>query len=160
MVWGETCRWAAILSDAAFVSVVYITVKIPWVQRLSQYLEGQWDYPSQIRILLYLTRFCIWRQVRYPLYGPWHRASAARVPRQVLPQGAKTRVRGFANIQNFALRAHCVHGIPWEQARQGAWQGGSSPCGKHFASGTSRVKNHFPLAKTSVLVFHNFSDGC
>ena len=23
------------------------------------------------------------------------------------------RVRVFANIQNFALRAHCVHGIPY-----------------------------------------------
>ena len=32
---------------------------------------------------------------------------AAHVPRQV-PQGAKTRVRVFADIQNFALRAHCV----------------------------------------------------
>ena len=40
------------------------------------------------------------------------RARAARVPRQVLPQGAKTRVRVFANIQNFAMRAHYVHGIP------------------------------------------------
>ena len=30
---------------------------------------------------------------------------AARVPRQVLPQGAKTRVRGFADMQNFAPRA-------------------------------------------------------
>ena len=26
-MWGETCRWATILSDAVFVSVVYITVK-------------------------------------------------------------------------------------------------------------------------------------
>ena len=111
-MWGETCRWAAILSDAAFVSVLYITVKIPWVQRVSQYLEGQLDYPSQIRILLYLTRFWIRCQVRYPSYGPWHRARAARVPRQVLPQGAKTRARVFADTQNFALRAHCVHGIP------------------------------------------------
>ena len=91
-MWGETCRWAAILSDPAFVSMVYITVKIPWVQQLSQYLEGQWDYPSQIRILLYLTQFCIRCKVRYPLYGPWHCARATRVLRQVLPQGAKTRV--------------------------------------------------------------------
>ena len=111
-MWGETCRWAAILSDPTFVSVVYITVKIPWVQWLSQYLEGQWDYPSQIRILLYLTQFCIRRQVRYPSYGPWHRARAVRVLRKVLPQGAKTRVQVFAHIQNFALRVHCVHGIP------------------------------------------------
>ena len=33
---------------------------------------------------------------------------AAHVPRQMLPQGAKTRVRVFADIQNFALCAHCV----------------------------------------------------
>ena len=99
-MWGKTCRWATILSDPAFASVVYTTVKIPWVQRLSQYLEGQWDYPSQIRILLYLTQFCIRRQVCYPSYGPWHRARAARVPCQVLPKGAKTRVRVFADIQN------------------------------------------------------------
>ena len=83
-------------------------VKIPWDKRLSQYLEGQWDYPSQIRILLHFTQFCIRRQVRYPSYGPWHRTRAARMPRQVLPQGAKTRVRVFADIQNFALCAHCV----------------------------------------------------
>ena len=37
---------------------------------------------------------------------------AACVPRQVLRQGAKTRVPVFADIQNFALCAHCVHGIP------------------------------------------------
>ena len=48
---------------------------------------------------------------------------AAHAPRQVLHQGAKTRVRVLADIQNFALcaqcvctacapRAHCVHGIP------------------------------------------------
>ena len=36
------------------------------------------------------------------------RARAACVPRQVLPQGAKTRVRVFADIQNFALCVHCV----------------------------------------------------
>ena len=37
---------------------------------------------------------------------------AARVPRQVLPQGAKTRVRVFADIQNFALRArHSLKGV-------------------------------------------------
>ena len=34
---------------------------------------------------------------------------AARVPRQVLPQGAKTRVRVFADKQNFALRARHSH---------------------------------------------------
>ena len=37
---------------------------------------------------------------------------AAHMPRQVLPQGAKTRVRVFADIQNVALRAHCV-GTAW-----------------------------------------------
>ena len=111
-MWGETCRWAAVLSDPAFISVVCITVKIPWVQRLLQYLEGQWDYPSQSRILLYLTQFCIRHQVCYPSYGPWHRARAAPLPRQVLPQGAKTSARVFANIQNFALCVQCMHGIP------------------------------------------------
>ena len=40
------------------------------------------------------------------------RARAARVLHQVLPQGAKTRVQVFADIQNLALCAHCVHGIP------------------------------------------------
>ena len=40
------------------------------------------------------------------------RARATRMPRQVLTLGAKTRIRVFADIQNFALRAHCVHGIP------------------------------------------------
>ena len=53
-MWGETCRWASILSDPALVSVVYIAVKIPWVRRLSQYLEGQWDYggvPCAVRAL-------------------------------------------------------------------------------------------------------------
>ena len=68
---GRNCCWVVILWDPALVSVVYIGVKIPWVCQLSQYLEGQWDYPSQIRILLYLTELCIRRQVRYPLYGPW-----------------------------------------------------------------------------------------
>ena len=29
------------------------------------------------------------------------------------PQGAKTRVQVFADIQNFALRAHCVYGISY-----------------------------------------------
>ena len=29
------------------------------------------------------------------------------------------RVRVFADIQNFALRAHCVHGIPKEPAQFG-----------------------------------------
>ena len=29
-----------------------------------------------------------------------------------LSKGAKSRVRVFADIQNFALCAHCVHGIP------------------------------------------------
>ena len=43
---GETCHWAAILSDPALVSVVYIAVKIPWVQRLTQYLEGAMGPPS------------------------------------------------------------------------------------------------------------------
>ena len=33
---------------------------------------------------------------------------AVRVPRQVLPQGSKTRVQVFADIQNFAPCAHCV----------------------------------------------------
>ena len=28
--------------------MVYIAVKIPWIRWLSQYLEGQWNYPSQI----------------------------------------------------------------------------------------------------------------
>ena len=91
-MWGETCRWAAIMLDTMFASVVYNNVKIPWVQRLSQYLERQWDYPSQICILLYLTQFCIRRQVCYPSHGPWHRACAVCVPHQVLPEGAKTRV--------------------------------------------------------------------
>ena len=36
------------LSDLALDSVVYIAVKIPWVRQLLQYLEGQWEYPSQI----------------------------------------------------------------------------------------------------------------
>ena len=40
-MWGQTCRWAAI-------------------RQLSQYLEGQWDYPSQI-----------YSHLRYPSYGPW-----------------------------------------------------------------------------------------
>ena len=40
------------------------------------------------------------------------RACAARVPRQVLPQGAKTWVRVFANIQNLAVRAHSMYNIP------------------------------------------------
>ena len=31
-----------------------------------------------------------------------------------LGKGAETRVRVFADIQNFALRAHCLHGIPSE----------------------------------------------
>ena len=42
---GQTCRWAAILSDPALVSVVYIAGKIPWVRRLSQYLEGAMGPP-------------------------------------------------------------------------------------------------------------------
>ena len=104
-MWGATCYWASVLSDPAFVSVVYITVMILWVQQLSQYLEGQWDHPSQIRIVLYHTQFCIRRQVPYPSYGPWHRAHTTHVPCQVLPQGAKTRVRVFADIQTFAQRA-------------------------------------------------------
>ena len=29
-------------------------------------------------------------------------------------KGAKTRVQVFADIQNFALRAHCMHGIPFD----------------------------------------------
>ena len=40
------------------------------------------------------------------------RARAVRVLRQVLPQGAKTRVRVFADMQNFALHARhspCNH---------------------------------------------------
>ena len=49
----------------------------------------------------------------YTTVGAWvgqkakspRRARAARVPRQVLPEGAKTRVRVFADIQTFALRA-------------------------------------------------------
>ena len=44
-MWGETCRWAAILSDPALVSVVDIAVKILWVRRLSQYLEGAMGPP-------------------------------------------------------------------------------------------------------------------
>ena len=39
-MWGETCCWAAILLDPVLISVVYIAVKIPRVQRLSQYLQG------------------------------------------------------------------------------------------------------------------------
>ena len=38
-MWGETCRWAAMLSDPTLVYVVYIVVKISWVRRLTQYLE-------------------------------------------------------------------------------------------------------------------------
>ena len=59
----------------------------------------------------------------YPSYGPWHHARAARVP---LSQGAKTRVRVFADIQNFALLAHCVHGIPLLVGGGGQRLGG--PC--------------------------------
>ena len=44
-MWSETCHWAAMLSDPALVSVVYIAVKIPWVRRLSQYLEGAMGPP-------------------------------------------------------------------------------------------------------------------
>ena len=40
-------------------------------------------------------------EAKKPLYGTKN-----------LSKGAKTRVRVFADIQNFALRAHCVHGIP------------------------------------------------
>ena len=43
-------------------------------------------------------------QGRIPAPRP-RRARTARVPRQVLPQGAKTRVQVFADIQNFALCA-------------------------------------------------------
>ena len=50
--------------------------------------------------------------------GAWvaespRRARAAHVPRQVLPQGAKTRVRVFADIQNFALRARHSLCLSW-----------------------------------------------
>ena len=59
----------------SLVSVVYIAIKITWVRRLLQYLEGAGGNGTtlhkSIRILLYLTQFCIWRQVRYPSYGPW-----------------------------------------------------------------------------------------
>ena len=48
---------------------------------------------------------------------------AARVPRQVLPQGAKTRVRIFADIQNFALRAHCVRCIPFVSLNNASEEG-------------------------------------
>ena len=41
---------------------------------------------------------------------PPRRARAARVPRHVLPQGAKTGVREFADIQKFALHVHCMQG--------------------------------------------------
>ena len=40
-------------------------------------------------------------EAKKPLYGTKN-----------LSKGAKTRVRVLADIQNFALRAHCVHGIP------------------------------------------------
>ena len=46
------------------------------------------------------------------------RAHAARVPHQVLPQGAKTRVylptyKTLHYVRTvWALRAHCVHGFP------------------------------------------------
>ena len=39
-----------------------------------------------------------------PHVGAWV-GQKARVPRQVLPTGDKTRVQVFADIQNFALRA-------------------------------------------------------
>ena len=42
-------------------------------------------------------------EAKKPLYGTKN-----------LSKGAKTRVRVLADIQNFALRAHCVHGIPSE----------------------------------------------
>ena len=155
-MWGETCRWAAILSDPALVSVVYIVVKIPCVRRLSQYLEGQWDYPSQIYshlvvphpVFVFGARFASPRMALGPMcplmcwlsrikpkiprrgapgvgtVGAWvgqkaespRRARATRVPRQVLPQGAKTRVRVFTDIQNFALRARHSQG-PYPSGR-------------------------------------------
>ena len=43
------------------------------------------------------------RKLKKPWYGT-----------KDLCKGAETRVRVFADIQNFALRAHCVHGIPHE----------------------------------------------
>ena len=69
-MWGETCHWAAILSDPALDSMVYIAVKIPWIQRLLQYRKGTTLHKA-ISIVLYVTQFCNRRHIHYPLYGPW-----------------------------------------------------------------------------------------
>ena len=69
---GEACRWAAILSDPSLVSVVYIAVQIPWVRRLSQYLEGAMGLPfTNLFASCCTSHVCIRRQVHYPLYCPW-----------------------------------------------------------------------------------------
>ena len=71
-MWGETCCWAAELLDPALVSVVYIAVEIPWVQQLSQYSEGQRDYPSQIYSHLVVPHLVLYSVLGLlPLYGPW-----------------------------------------------------------------------------------------
>ena len=49
-------------------------------------------------------------EAKKPLYGTKN-----------LSKGAKTRVRVLADIQNFALRAHCVHGIPLVGGPGGLW---------------------------------------
>ena len=46
-------------------------------------------------------------EAKNPLYGT-----------KDLSKGAKTRVPVLADIQNFALRAHCVHGIPRQEVKQ------------------------------------------
>ena len=86
-MWGETCRWAAILSDPALVSVVYIAVKIPWDdgyrniwrgngntlhRSLLTYLEGQWEYPSQIYLHPVVPHLVLYSVPgTYSSYDPW-----------------------------------------------------------------------------------------
>ena len=56
---------------------------------------------------------------------------------------------GLAATWAAGLAALLAEGVPQGLAALGAGlAGGSSPCGKHFASGASRVKYNFSLAKT------------
>ena len=69
-----------------------------------------------------------------------------------LSRGAKSRVRVLADIQNFTLRAHCMHGIPWVfgwglQARSfqshAQCVGGGTRMGQHGWGGGGRIKTFF-----------------
>ena len=95
----------------------------------------------------------------------------AHVPRLVLPQGAKTRVRVFADIKNFALRGHCVGtactAFPSWGSHRSCFLGGfssatlspcASPCSEMFIF-LSLLQSHAPSFWPSTPLFSGLRSG-